>query len=128
MKILKAGVVYFVLVFGAGFIFGPIRILWVAPRLGARAAELMEAPIMFVVIIFASRWTVRRLAVPPAIPARLGMGLIALVLLAGAELGVALGLQGSITRYIETRDPIAGTVYLMMLAIFAMMPVLVLRR
>jgi hypothetical protein len=27
MKILKAGVVYFTLVFGAGFVLGPIRIL-----------------------------------------------------------------------------------------------------
>lgn len=29
MQILKAGVLYFGLVFGAGFVLGPIRILWV---------------------------------------------------------------------------------------------------
>ena len=44
MQIVKAAVLYFALVFGAGFVLGPIRILWVAPRLGARVAELLEAP------------------------------------------------------------------------------------
>jgi len=41
MRILKAALAYFALVFGAGFMLGPIRILWVAPRLGERMAELM---------------------------------------------------------------------------------------
>jgi hypothetical protein len=49
MQILKAGVLYFALVFGTGFVLGPIRILWVVPRFGARIAELMEAPIMIVI-------------------------------------------------------------------------------
>ena len=47
MQILKAGVLYFALVFGAGFVLGPIRILWVVPRFGTSMAELMETPIMF---------------------------------------------------------------------------------
>jgi len=64
MQILKAGVLYFALVFGAGFVLGPIRILWVLPRVGTRMAELMETPIMFVVTIVAARWIVRRLGVP----------------------------------------------------------------
>ena len=51
MQILKAGALYFALVFGAGFVLGPIRILWVVPHFGTRLAELMETPIMFVVII-----------------------------------------------------------------------------
>ena len=64
MQILKAGVFYFALVFGAGFVLGPMRILWVVPRFGVRMAELLETPIMLVVTIFAARWIVRRLAVP----------------------------------------------------------------
>jgi len=31
MQTLKAGVLYFAIVFGAGFVLGPIRILWVVP-------------------------------------------------------------------------------------------------
>jgi hypothetical protein len=42
MQILKAGFLYFVLVFGVGFVLGTIRTLWVAPRLGVRLAELAE--------------------------------------------------------------------------------------
>ena len=40
MQILKAGVLYFALVFGAGFVLGTIRILWVVPSFGTRMAEL----------------------------------------------------------------------------------------
>ena len=55
MRIMKAGVLYFSRVFGAGFVLGPIRILWVVPRFGTRIAKLMEAPIMFAVTIVAAR-------------------------------------------------------------------------
>jgi hypothetical protein len=53
---LKAGAVYFALVFAAGFVLGTVRTLWVVPRLGVRTAELAEAPIMFGVSILAVRW------------------------------------------------------------------------
>jgi hypothetical protein len=55
MQILKAGVLYFPLAFGAGFALGPIRILWFVPRFGTRMAELMETPIMLGVTIFAAQ-------------------------------------------------------------------------
>ena len=54
-QILKAGTLYFALAFGAGFVLGSIRVLWVVPRLGERTAELMETPIMLVVTVFAAR-------------------------------------------------------------------------
>jgi hypothetical protein len=82
VQILKAGVLYFALVFGAGFVLGTIRTLWVVPRFGTRMAELMETPVMLVVIIVASRWVVLHLAVPWAPSARLWMGGIALCLFA----------------------------------------------
>jgi len=49
MQILRAGVLYFALVFGAGFALGTIRTLWTAPSFGTRTAELMEMPIMLAV-------------------------------------------------------------------------------
>ena len=129
MPILKAGVLYFALVFGAGFVLGTVRNLWIAPRLGTRTAELIETPIMLVVVIVAARWTVLRLAVPSAPSARLGMGGVALVLMLVAEFGLVLWLRGlSIREYLATRDPVSGAVYYAMLAVFAIMPLHVARR
>ena len=63
MQTLKAGALYFALVFGAGFALGTLRVLFVVPRLGGRNAELIEAPFMLVVTFLAARWTARRLAI-----------------------------------------------------------------
>jgi len=129
MQVLKAGALYFVLVFGAGFVLGPIRILWVVPRVGERTAELMEAPIMLGVIVLAARWIGRRVAVPPTAPKLLGVGFVALGLLLVVEFTVVLWLRGlTIGEYFARRDPVAGTVYIMMLGVFAVMPLLVARR
>jgi hypothetical protein len=129
MKNLKAGGLYFLLVFGAGFVLGPIRILWAVPRFGTRMAELLETPIMFVVILVTARWVVRRFALPPGLTRRLGMGCVALGLLLAAEFTLVLWLQGlSIREYLATRDPVSGTVYYLMLGVFAVVPLFVGRR
>lgn len=119
---------YFALVFGAGFILGPIRILWVVPRLGTRMAELMEAPIMFAVVLVAARWVVRRLGVPITWSTRLSIGSVALGFLLVGEFALVLWVRGqSIGEYLATRDPVSGTVYYVLLGVFAVMPVLVRR-
>ena len=128
MQVLKAGVVYFVLVFGAGFVLGTIRTLWVVPRVGARAAELMETPIMLVINIVVAGWVVRRLALPFTASIRLGVGGLVLILLLLAELGLVRWVRRLSTReYFATRDPMSGTVYYAMLLVFAVMPLLVAR-
>jgi hypothetical protein len=129
MRILKAGVVYFLVVFGAGFLLGPIRILWVVPHLGTRTAELLEMPIMLIVIVLAARWVVRRFDLPLVASTRLGMGFVALALLLIAELTLVLWLRGmSIRDYLVTRDPISGVAYLIALAVLAVMPLFVARK
>jgi hypothetical protein len=129
MRTLKGGVLYFAAVFGAGFVLGPIRMVWVVPRLGARMAELLEAPIMLVITFVAARWIVRRLAVPPTPSGRLGMGGIGLGLMLIAEFTLVLWLRGlSIRDYIAGRDPVAATVYYATLGAFGILPLLVARR
>jgi len=126
---LKAAVLYFALVFGAGFVLGPIRVLWVVPRVGTRAAELMEMPIMLAVIVVAARWVVRRLAVPPARADRLAMGAAALALVLLMDFTVVLRLRGmSIEEYFAARDPVSGTAYYLLLVLLAAMPSLVARK
>ena len=129
MRILKGGGLYFGFVFGAGFALGTIRVLWIVPRFGTRAAELMETPIMLVVTILAARWVARHLSLKPKAATRLGVGFVALGLLVVAEFAVALWIRGlTIGEYFRNRDPVAGTVYVVMLAIFAVMPLFVARK
>lgn len=129
MQILKAGVLYFAIVFGAGFVLGTIRVIWIVPSFGARMAELMEAPIMFVVTILAARWVVRRHSLPSTAATRLGVGFVALGLMLIVEFTVVLRLRGlTIGEYFASQDPVAGTVYFIMLGVFAVMPLLVARR
>ena len=128
METLKAGVLYFALVFGAGFVLGPIRILWLVPRFGTRTAELMETPLMLAVVIVAARWVVRRVAAPSTSSKRLGVGILALGLLLVAEFTLVLWLRSMTFReYLASRDPISGAVYIVMLGLFAIMPLLVAR-
>ena len=57
------------------------------------------------------------------------INLVALSLLLVAELTVVLWLQGlTIGEYVPSRDPVAGSVYIVMLGVFAIMPLLVARR
>ena len=127
--ILKAGAVYFSLVFGAGFVLGAIRVLWIVPLAGTRVAELMETPVMLAVTILAARWVVRRFCLAAVPAGRLSVGLIALALLLVTEFTVVLWLRDmTISDYFASRDPVAGTVYFVMLGLFAVMPLLVARR
>jgi hypothetical protein len=121
MLILRAALLYFALVFGAGFVLGSMRVIWVVPRLGARIAEIAEMPIMLAVIFAAAKWTLRRCEL--ASSQRLMVGCIAFAFLVVAEFSIVLSIRGlSIGEYLATRDPVAGAVYYLMLGVFAMMP------
>ena len=120
---MKAAFLYFAVVFGAGFVLGPVRLLWAVPRFGTRTAELMEMPIMLVVTIVAARWVIRRRGVPLTTRARLGMGGRALGLLLFAEFALVLRLRGlSLEEYFASRDPVSGAVYYLMLGVVAVLP------
>lgn len=121
---LKAGVVYFGLVFGAGFVLGTIRTLWVVQKLGVRTAELAEAPIMFGISVLAARWVVRHLRVSPLRSRRLAMGCVALGLMLVAEFTLGLWMRGmTIREYFAARDPVSGAAYFLTLGAFAVIPI-----
>lgn len=127
-RTLKAGLAYFALVFGAGFVLGSIRVPLLVPRFGERVAELVEMPIMFVLIVASARFIVRRFSLPGDTAARLGAGFLALALLLAAEVLLAVALQErTLGEYVASRDPVSGTVYLAMLALFAVMPLVLAR-
>ncbi len=128
MKLIKAGATYFGLVFSAGFVLGVVRTLWLVPRVGGRWAELLEAPLMLVVIVVAARWVVPRFELRSTASLLLTGG-FALGLLGVAELTLVLGLRGmALAEYVDSRDPVSGGVYLALLGVFALAPMIVARR
>jgi hypothetical protein len=129
LQTVKAGGLYFALVFAAGFALGIVRVFLIVPRVGERAAELAEAPLMIAVSWFAARWIVRRFALPPVVRTRLAAGLIALALMLAFEFGLVLRLRHlTIAEYFATRDPISSTVYYLSMVLFALLPLLVSRQ
>lgn len=128
MRIVKAGFAYFALVFGAGFVLGSVRGPYLVPCLGVRMSELLEMPVMFLVIVLSARFVVSRFTLQLFARVRLFTGVFALALLVAAEISLAVILQGqSLVQYIASRDPVSGGVYLAMLGLFAGMPLILAR-
>ena len=128
-RIAAAGAAYFALAFAAGFALGTIRVLAVVPRIGERAAELVEAPLMLAVVVAAARFVVRRFVPGAPAAARLAVGLLGVALLLAVEFTVVLALRGlSPVEYFAGRDPVAGAVYVVLFVLFAVMSAFVERR
>jgi hypothetical protein len=128
IRIVRAGIVYFALVFGAGFVLGSIRVPFLVPRLGERVAELIEMPFMLLVIFVSARFIAKHFALPTGLLIRLGCGLLGLGLMLAAELLLAVAMQDrSLGEYVAGRDPLSGAVYLAMLIVFAAMPLVLAR-
>jgi len=123
LKTLLAGLVYFALVFGTGFVLGAVRVPFLVPRIGERWAELLEMPLMAAAIFFAAGYILRRFPEVRLRGRSVAVGLLALALLVCAELGLAATLQNqTLAEYVAGRDEVSGSVYLAMLAVFAFMP------
>ena len=123
LKIIRAGLVYFALVLGTGFVLGVARVPFLVPRIGERWAELAEMPIMAAAIYFAAGYILRRFPEVRMRGRSLLVGFLALALAICAELGLAVALQSqTLAEYIGSRDRVSGSVYLLMLVVFALMP------
>lgn len=122
LRILKLGLLYFALVFGAGFVLGPLRVLLLEPRLGARTAELLEMPLMLGAIWLASRGLVQR-AQDLSAQACLGIGAIAVMLVLTADVAVGVFLRGmTVAEVFLRRDWVAGVAYYALLGLCGLMP------
>jgi hypothetical protein len=86
MRALKAGLVYFTLVFAAGFALGTVRVLFLVPAVGETVAVLTELPVMLTIACrltiswIACRFVVARLRVPAVLSDRIVMGVFAFAL------------------------------------------------
>lgn len=126
---MRPALAYYGLVFGTGFALGVIRVPLLVPRLGERLAELLEMPFMLIAIVLAARFVLRRWPGPASRLHWAIVGAMALALLVATELMLAVVLAGrSVGAYLAARDPVSGSVYLVMLVVFAAMPGLLWRR
>lgn len=120
---MKSAAIYFSIVFGVGFVLGPIRVLWLEPRLGVRAAELIESPFMFLAIILAGRWVGQSLCAGYDPKARLIVGIIAASTVLIADLFVGVGLRKmTVLEVFTSRDPVSGSIYYTLVALTAVAP------
>jgi hypothetical protein len=129
MQIAASAALYFVIVFGAGLLLGPMRVLWLEPRVGPFVAVLCEAPFVLAVVVAAARWVPRVLKLPPDPAPLLLAGVGALTLQQLADLVI-----GRVLRGISPADQLArftrpeGQIYALLLFAFAIMPLLLNRK
>ena len=126
MRAVKAGVVYFLLIFAIGWILGPIRELWAVPHFGRVEATLLEAIIMLIAMVVAARWVIRRFEVPQTTPATIAIGLVALGLLIPAEIAGVVFVRGLFLQdYFSSFLTAPGMISMVMFLLFAAMPTLI---
>jgi len=129
LKTIQAGLAYFAIVLGTGFLLGVVRVPVLVPRIGERWAELAEMPIMAAVIYFAAGFILRRFPEVGSPGKSLIVGFLALALSVAAEVALATVLQDrTLAEFIASRDKVSGSVYLALLLVFAVMPRLLLSR
>lgn len=91
---IRAGAVYFLMVFGLGFLLGWLRHLIMGLGVGRELLAGLEIPVMLAYAWWAAGWCAERFGIAISTAARLSMGFVMLVLLRLGELCVGMGLQG----------------------------------
>ena len=123
MNAIRAGVLYFLLVFAVGFVLGAARTLVVAPRVGEIYAVLIELPLILCAAWFISGRLVRKFSIASHLSARAIMGSVAFVLLLIAELLLSVWLFGSsVDTHLDGRRSAHGAIGLLGQVIFACLP------
>ncbi len=125
---MKAGFLYFAVVFAVGFVLGTIRVLLLSPHLGSTTAVMIELPIILAAAWFSCRWIILRLQVPRDSAARMVMGGVAFALTIAAELILGyFGFGRSVTEMLAAFATSDGALGLLGQIVFAVLPVAQLR-
>ncbi len=88
MRVAAPAAIYFLTVFAVAFALGVLRVLVIAPYLGAFAAVALEVPVLLAVSWFVAGGVLRRW--PLNVADRIGMGALAFGMLMIAELGLSV--------------------------------------
>lgn len=126
MQVLTAGMLYFFVTFGAGFVLEVIRFQVVALHISERFAEMMEIPNVLLATMIGARWVIDRFILPPLPGIRLGVGLVALGLTVAMEWVLVQVLESlAVAGYITTDEAVLSTLPIGALGVLAAMPFLV---
>lgn len=128
MPAVRAGLVYAVAVFAAGFILGSLRVVLVAPKVGAPAAVLIETPVILLASWFLAGACTRRFGIAPKLGPRALMGATAFALLQGLEAGFAIIFGRSPAEYAASFSTAEGAIGLAAQVAFALIPIVQSRR
>ncbi len=82
---IRAGSLYFLIVFAVGFLLGTIRVLILTPQFGALTSVIIETPVILLISWLVCQRLIRMMNVDRALNARLTMGATAFLLLIAAE-------------------------------------------
>ena len=119
----KAGLVYFVLAFAAGFLLGTFRVTFLLPRFGPTVAVLIEIPMLLAICWNACGIVLRHLPVPNAATQRLVMGVVAFGCLMVAEIAFAtLAFGQSLSQHFTNYATAPGAIGLTGQVLFALIP------
>ena len=125
VRIIRAALFYWAIVFALGFVLGTIRVLAIAPALGSETkAVILELPVMLFASWVAAQWVMRRVA-PMNRAARLASGCLAFALLMAAEAALAwLAFGQPLDAWAASLFAVPGVIGLAGQAAFALMPAL----
>jgi hypothetical protein len=128
-RALTAAMLYFTLVFAAGFVLGPVRVFLLEPWAGNTIAVLIEAPFLLAAIVWAERYVARRLHLSPVLADLLVMGGGAAVLVLLADFAIGVPLRGiAMADQLNYLATPAGRIYLILVTLFALAPAMLAYR
>src|SRR3974390_297395 len=126
MRIIAVAMLYFLMVFGVGFLLGPMRVYLLEPRLGEQMATICEAPFLLIVIVLAARWLPKRSNMRMSVASLAAVGLGGLFLQQLADVVVGSFLRGiTPAQQLSHLATPAGLIYIGLLLAYVIMPVLV---
>jgi len=128
-RVPHAAAIYFALVFAVGLLLGPPRVIWLEPWLGKAFAVLLEAPLLVGAMWLAARAAPAWARVEGGWMSYLAVGVLALVLQQVADLAVGFGFRAmTLADQLAYFATPAGIIYGVTLVIFALMPLIRMRR
>jgi hypothetical protein len=128
-RALTAAMLYFTLVFVAGFLLGPVRVILLEPWTGRTMAVLVEAPFLLAAIVWAARYVAHRMNLSPVRMDLLVMGCGAALLVLLADFAIGVPLRGiAMADQLNYLSTPAGRIYLILVALFALAPAALGRR